>query len=534
MNTKATHFLHELLQNADDSKFETPTPTLCFSYGPGYFRVDCNEEGFTEQNVRAICTLGGSTKIGSDQSTGEKGIGFKSVFKIADGVWISSNNYSFKLDTRQDGELGMICPRWDTFPQSTRPGYTSFYLRLAEHFREKDLVEEITSFDHRLLMFLRTMKRIELRVTRKDGTTWSDGLSREREDGTTTISGTKFVFRYYTTKHTVNCLPPTPNRTAKSQSQIVLGFPMPVPNQLLVPTTQDVYAFLPIRNYGLPVIIQCLLMCYGLMLTMFQFMLQADFITLANREDIQHSSPWNDALRHSTTDAFINAIRVFVEGPMRYRWPRYVPIGAITPPFDATQTEILKALSRLQIVESSSEAMCYASSLAYIPPEFMDNEGLPLTYSESTASRYLSRKYLPGDILVLQTLGVQVLSTEGFLEDLKSLEDCFQNKSADWHSQLALALLPLMTVPKYRQQIKELDLIPLRTGQWTSSTSCTVFFPTNLTGTKIPGGVDLAIVRKAAVKNDSRRQLFEQLGVKNCDTSELYAAIVHMHSAIRS
>ncbi len=40
-----------------------------------------NEQGFTEANVRALCAINNSTKKGIQGYIGQKGIGFKSVFK---------------------------------------------------------------------------------------------------------------------------------------------------------------------------------------------------------------------------------------------------------------------------------------------------------------------------------------------------------------------------------------------------------------------------------------------------------------------
>ncbi|KAF4983170.1 hypothetical protein FDECE_17356, partial [Fusarium decemcellulare] len=101
-------------------------------------RVDCNEVGFTESDVRAICKIGKSTKIGhgrSAQYVGEKGIGFKSVFKVSSIVYISSRSFSFKFDRSQ--AVGLIAPIWAAFPELTLPGSTSFYLKLSDKLRRK-------------------------------------------------------------------------------------------------------------------------------------------------------------------------------------------------------------------------------------------------------------------------------------------------------------------------------------------------------------------------------------------------------------
>lgn len=95
-------FLKELLQNADDCRYpEGASPEFELKVDNDKIVVSYNECGFTKQNVRAITAIGESTKKllldGTDYSIGEKGVGFKSVFGIAQSVEIHSNGFDFKL-----------------------------------------------------------------------------------------------------------------------------------------------------------------------------------------------------------------------------------------------------------------------------------------------------------------------------------------------------------------------------------------------------------------------------------------------------
>lgn len=53
-----------------------------------------------QSNVRAICSTGESTKTNTSGYIGEKGIGFKSVFKAASKVHIQSGPFSFFFEHR--------------------------------------------------------------------------------------------------------------------------------------------------------------------------------------------------------------------------------------------------------------------------------------------------------------------------------------------------------------------------------------------------------------------------------------------------
>lgn len=124
----------ELIQNADDTDFSagvTPSFTVSLEGDRGLI-LHTNEDGLSYKNVDALCNLAKSSK--TQPATGEKGaywvcharvfmianpqsptrsrtpfagIGFKSVFMIANAVFVSSRSYTFSFDKRR--QLGMVC-----------------------------------------------------------------------------------------------------------------------------------------------------------------------------------------------------------------------------------------------------------------------------------------------------------------------------------------------------------------------------------------------------------------------------------------
>src|SRR5262245_52816085 len=110
--TSKARFLMEVIQNAEDNLYsKSDTPTLYITVTPYWVKIECNEKGFDVENIRALCRTGRSSKPLGKGYIGEKGIGFKSVFKVAKRAHIRSPPYFFQLD--QDRELGMITPQWD-------------------------------------------------------------------------------------------------------------------------------------------------------------------------------------------------------------------------------------------------------------------------------------------------------------------------------------------------------------------------------------------------------------------------------------
>ena len=120
--SKDTHFVLELIQNADDNDYHPSVlrcrdphgevPSLKFVISKEAIIVLNNEVGFSEKNIRAICDVGKSTK-GAHRFgyIGQKGIGFKSVFRVTDKPEIHSNCFHIGFDASAD-PIGFILPHW--------------------------------------------------------------------------------------------------------------------------------------------------------------------------------------------------------------------------------------------------------------------------------------------------------------------------------------------------------------------------------------------------------------------------------------
>ncbi len=95
------HFLLELIQNADDAKFDDVIPKMSFQIFDDKLVITYNEVGFSINDLIAITDTGNSTKKSNDTNSasfiGEKGIGFKSVFALAEKIEIRSNGFNFCL-----------------------------------------------------------------------------------------------------------------------------------------------------------------------------------------------------------------------------------------------------------------------------------------------------------------------------------------------------------------------------------------------------------------------------------------------------
>lgn len=247
---------------------------------PDRIVVQCNEDGFTEENLTAICSVGASTKTSSYGYIGAKGIGFKSVFIAASKVEIRSGYYNFHFKhEKTDTGLGMVLPMW----QDTDTTLIDLSTRMTLHLHQNGEPEEIEhlhqiifkqfeDLEETCLLFLRNLKQIRVTFLNIEGRTiWSKMFSLELDgeakrslvtlsthpNGETLEDRKRFLITRFRAmglpKSENRELPDTPEaRQISSQAEIILAFPLTAKNKPLL-ELQATYAFLPIRKTNLKV-----------------------------------------------------------------------------------------------------------------------------------------------------------------------------------------------------------------------------------------------------------------------------------------
>lgn len=84
--TDKSHFVYELLQNAEDAEAKS----IQFIQYPDRLEVFHDGRPFTSANLQGLCDIGKSDKVDNLNQIGEFGVGFKSVFGICDTVRLYS------------------------------------------------------------------------------------------------------------------------------------------------------------------------------------------------------------------------------------------------------------------------------------------------------------------------------------------------------------------------------------------------------------------------------------------------------------
>lgn len=160
-------FVFELIQNVDDCDYDDPTDCnldIQFDFNNDKIVLTYNETGFTPFNVFSITgTAEAAKNISSEkEEIGEKGIGFKSVFGVADRALIESGWFSFSLykDNYTVPIFEDSCP---SFPNGTRmtlfmPGKTKrIYEQLRDRYSNKDAL-----FINNPILFLNKLTHLKL------------------------------------------------------------------------------------------------------------------------------------------------------------------------------------------------------------------------------------------------------------------------------------------------------------------------------------------------------------------------------------
>jgi hypothetical protein len=280
--TSQARFVFELLQNADDNQYTRgQDPYVVFRVYPDRIVIECNEDGFTQQNLTAICDIGKSSKTGSQGYIGEKGIGFKSVFMAAWRVHIQSGNFSFDFVHRKgDSGMGMITPIWQERSDPALPfELTRITLYLhdqsdpADRERDRQIInQQFLELQDTLLLFLRKLRKIEVSFHDEEGSQTKgviftlsriEGSDAAVIERTCTDAAQNRKRTYHIVKHIARGLARSENRDLSdaeeatrsfATSEIVLAFPViedPVTEEEVpVIEPQEVFAFLPVRKMG--------------------------------------------------------------------------------------------------------------------------------------------------------------------------------------------------------------------------------------------------------------------------------------------
>lgn len=68
--------------------------------------------GFSGDDIKSLSNIGRSTKVLQEGSIGQKGLGFKSVFKVTDAPQVHSGGFHISYDLGLHKKRGYFLPTW--------------------------------------------------------------------------------------------------------------------------------------------------------------------------------------------------------------------------------------------------------------------------------------------------------------------------------------------------------------------------------------------------------------------------------------
>ncbi|MDY5859128.1 MAG: hypothetical protein SPK09_07920, partial [Porphyromonas sp.] len=313
--TTKDRFIFELLQNADDAPNDSDYVDTEIHLLSEHMLFLHNGRPFSPTDVESITSIGDSTKKKNSTTTGYKGIGFKALFSKVDSVIIRSGGFSFAFDKHsyQGKNLSVIPwqlkPIWREryrYPKEVRKHeqFISSPVALALSLTAPTLSKENleakvqeyqksirTLFSEpRFLLFLRHVNSVRvsglqggsLHVKKSFDGTERDVLKLEI-DGQLCSQWKVYSVEFDIPEETREAMrgsKETPEKM-KEMSRSKLSFAAKIGSegslQAVTPSESLLFAYLPISvsPYYLP------------------FLVNADFLTTANREGIHTQNPWN-------------------------------------------------------------------------------------------------------------------------------------------------------------------------------------------------------------------------------------------------
>lgn len=155
--TDDSHFIYEILQNAEDAQ----ASEVKFVLYPNRLEVfHDGKRAFNEDDVKSITKISDSTKRNDINTTGKFGLGFKSVYAVTDAPEIHSGGYDFKIES-------LIRPYSVKSIDVQTPYTTLFILPFKIEKQEQvysKLAQKLQQLELKTVLFLENIKAISWEI----------------------------------------------------------------------------------------------------------------------------------------------------------------------------------------------------------------------------------------------------------------------------------------------------------------------------------------------------------------------------------
>lgn len=447
--TEEERFIFELLQNAVDA-FNDPTGllTIQMHIKDNYFAFLHNGDSFTKRDIEGLCDVGNGNKMKDAKKIGYKGIGFKSVFMKSSNVTVQSGGYCFKFDKdywnnywdehwdinkygQKDGEKKYLMP-WQIIPIETEAPIVinmddfnvATYINVSDTESLKQKVRRLLSSSQFLLFLKCPNIKIELVVDGKCNH-WIEKNAREDIVSLSVNGISENSWLMYTNSEvpvpeelrpSIMADINTPDKLKESKT-FDLSFAVEIDkgNKLKRVERAVLYTYLPTS--------------YRFGSEGFPFLVNANFITDAGRQQLHKDSEWNKLIVSKIPSEFLTWLSMI---SLKYKnyW-EILPersFGRSNTLDEIYEAEMEKAIMNIAFVPTLSKKLVLAGDAV------MDRMGLSSSISIETLIAHINRKY--NKVYNMSSLvenvwkGSRILGDYGvFIFDKQKLKGIFEDEN---------------------------------------------------------------------------------------------------------
>lgn len=526
----------ELLQNANDAAVDAGRPgRVRFVLTDRAVIAADNGAGFQDEQIRAICGLGRSSKDPT-KSVGYKGLGFKSVGEITDRPQILSNGVAFEFD--EERVRGTVAEATGPLPGQQRlPIYafpfpvgdfsdedgrviraahddgltTALRLPLRKDLPRAQVEHQLQgSLLPRLLLFLRGVEELELAGTSSD---FKAVVTRESHDlhEEVLLETNGSIEHWLMYRHWIEVEPElvTPLGDAWAEVErvhVAVAVPLDEEGIPRSDTLFPLHVYFPTEEKtGLPVVVNG------------DFALQLDRRQLATSPE---ASPYNESLVQSAAEFLANVVAPDLAG--RFRG---TAAGAVAVAPRASPTGVAE-----QFIRWCTEALVGSRFLPAVDGELkLPAEGLLLP--EKTPDPQVAHRHLDlrahGRVLVapveadptVRSFLTDALSTDELplAEALSALQEptsdgleAYYEFLVDWSEGVGGRL--------FASHLAEIECVRTANGEWVAPGD-RVFFPRQREDVEIPEDLPVPIADVPTV--EGLHSLLGEAGVRDFEWREL-------------
>lgn len=290
-----THFIFELLQNAEDALGRRGDAggrrSVTFTLSPGRLKLSHFGRPFDEADVRGVCGIAQSTK--DQHSIGRFGIGFKSVYTFTDRPEIHSGDEDFAVENyvqpkavtssaRAAGETQIILP-----------------LKSGDSSAEHEIANGFQQLGPSALLFLRHIDEIN----------WSI------EGGASGVYMRSAPEALAANVHRIKVIGQETGKPEVDQNWLVFHRDVSSTDGEMVGRVEIAFLLTPTKDEPgrwavQPLAASHLVVFFPTVVsTSLGFLVQGPYRTTPSRDNVPRNDPWNQQLVQETADVLVEAVR---------------------------------------------------------------------------------------------------------------------------------------------------------------------------------------------------------------------------------